>query len=309
MPWSPAPEARITTPSTKPDVREAGDEERLERGPAGGLLAAPVADEQVGAPAHHLPADEGQDEVGGLDDEEHGGEEQRDGGGEDAVAVVVAQVPAGERLHRPADDGDDGGDEGGQRAVCEQQGNLERPPRGPGACAPSGRCSSRRRRHQAGQGGRERGEREADGDQRAPPRCHGGQGTAPRPRRGQAGARRGAPRQGSSARFRGQWGRLGRLGLVGRRAGCCAAEVDVAAEPEDGQHHGERDADLGGGDGDDEQGQDVPGLQGRRRRPGGHRARTLAALRISSTPMRTSTALRRARRRRCPRPASTAARQ
>ena len=70
-------------------------------------------------------------------------------------------------------------------------------------------------------------------------------------------------------------------------------EVDVLAVAVEQQDDGEPDADLGGGDGDDEQGEDLPGdgVVGRRRSA---TRLMLTALRISSIDISTSTPLRRA---------------
>ncbi len=58
------------------DVAELGDEEGLEGGGAGRLGLPVVADEEVRADAHDLPADQQHHQVAGVDDEQHGGGEQ-----------------------------------------------------------------------------------------------------------------------------------------------------------------------------------------------------------------------------------------
>ena len=80
------------------DVGDPRHDERLVGRPAGLGTLAVVADEQPRAPAHDLPADEHEHEVGGLHEQQHAAREERDGGGELAVAGVVAQVPRGEDL-------------------------------------------------------------------------------------------------------------------------------------------------------------------------------------------------------------------
>ena len=58
-----------TTAEQHAEVADPGHEEGLDRGGAGRRPLAVVADEQVGAGAHDLPADQEQDEVVGVDDE------------------------------------------------------------------------------------------------------------------------------------------------------------------------------------------------------------------------------------------------
>ncbi len=58
------------------DVAELGDEEGLERGGAGRFGLPVVADQEVRADAHDLPADQQHHQVAGVDDEQHGGGEQ-----------------------------------------------------------------------------------------------------------------------------------------------------------------------------------------------------------------------------------------
>ena len=64
-----------------------------------------MADEQVGTPAHDLPADEGEHQITGENHQEHGRQEQGDRSDEDPNAVVLMQVPGGEELNRQPDDG------------------------------------------------------------------------------------------------------------------------------------------------------------------------------------------------------------
>ena len=82
------------------DVAELGDQERLDRGRAGGLGLPVVADQEVRADAHDLPADQQHHQVAGVDDEQHRGGEQGDQGGVRGVARVVAQVGGRSRSAR-----------------------------------------------------------------------------------------------------------------------------------------------------------------------------------------------------------------
>jgi hypothetical protein len=74
------------------DVADAGHQERLHRGGRRLRQPAVVADQQVRADAHDLPADQQHDEVAGDHDQQHGGREQTDLGGVRAVPVVVGEV-------------------------------------------------------------------------------------------------------------------------------------------------------------------------------------------------------------------------
>ena len=70
-------------------------------------------------------------------------------------------------------------------------------------------------------------------------------------------------------------------------------ESDAAPVPVDEEHHRQADADLGRGDGDDEQGEDLPFTSLPLQRPNAMRL-MLTEFRISSIDMSTSTAFLRA---------------
>ena len=71
------------------DVAEPGDQEGLD-GAASRVRQLPVvADQEVGADAHHLPADQQHEQVVGEDDEQHRGGEQRHERGVRRVARVA----------------------------------------------------------------------------------------------------------------------------------------------------------------------------------------------------------------------------
>ena len=106
----------------QPDVGDPRDHEGRVGGPPRPLATRPVTDEQVGAPAHDLPADDREEQVGGEDDEHHRGAEERDGRVEGAAPVVVGEVPRGIGLHERGDEGDDEHEEGARR----RQGQTER---------------------------------------------------------------------------------------------------------------------------------------------------------------------------------------
>ena len=80
----------ITMPIRKNDVARLGDPEGLHRRARRLGPRVPVADQEVGAEAHQLPADEELDEVGGEHDPHHREREQR------LVGVVAAE--GGRRL-------------------------------------------------------------------------------------------------------------------------------------------------------------------------------------------------------------------
>ena len=82
------------------DVADAHGEERLERGPAVGLLLPPVPDEHERAEAHDLPAEDQLHHVLGEDHGEHAGGEQREGGEEVGVAAIAAHVLEASRSAR-----------------------------------------------------------------------------------------------------------------------------------------------------------------------------------------------------------------
>src|SRR3954447_1678981 len=65
--------------------------------------------------------------------------------------------------------------------------------------------------------------------------------------------------RGGPRRSRGRLGRRHDVARLGQVAG--TAQVDVPAPPEQQQHDGERHAHLGGRDRDDEEGEDLPGVQ------------------------------------------------
>jgi hypothetical protein len=96
------------------DVADPGHDEGLHRG--GGRLRqrAVVADQQVRADAHDLPADQQQDEVAGDHDQQHGGGEEAHLGGVRRVAVVVVQVGDRVDLHGERDHADREGDQDGR---------------------------------------------------------------------------------------------------------------------------------------------------------------------------------------------------
>ena len=218
----------------EPDVGEPGHEEGLVRGAARGVLARPVADEEVGAPAHDLPADDGEHEVAGVHDEEHRGGEERDGRGEDRVAVVGLEVPGRVDLHAKGDERDDGR-HGPARRVGEQlerhlqptgfEGGPEGHERGGPGCRPAHRCE------QEGQG---RGaDRDAAGDPVVPTDGEPGEGGQRRDEHDQPRAHGASP-----------------LG---------SARSMLAAVPEGREHDRERHDDLGRGDRDDEERQHAAG--------------------------------------------------
>ena len=68
------------------------------------LLLPVVADQEVGADAHHLPADQQHEQVVGEDDEQHRGGEQRDERGVRRVARVALEVGGRVDLHGQRDD-------------------------------------------------------------------------------------------------------------------------------------------------------------------------------------------------------------
>jgi hypothetical protein len=83
----------------KADVAEPGHQERLDRGARIAAILPPVADEEVGAQAHDLPAHVEDEEVARVDHEEHGAGEQADEGAVGGVAGVVFQVADRIDLH------------------------------------------------------------------------------------------------------------------------------------------------------------------------------------------------------------------
>ena len=99
----------------QPDVGDPGDEEGGVRCAPGLGTTGPVPDEQPRAPAHDLPADDGEQQVGGEDDEDHRRAEERHGRVEAAAPVVVGEVPRGVDLHERGDEGDDEDEEGARR--------------------------------------------------------------------------------------------------------------------------------------------------------------------------------------------------
>ena len=139
-----------------------------------------------------------------MDHEQHPGTEERDRGREDAVAVVVPQVPRGEGLHRPPDDGDDGRDERRLGTGLQQQRHLQ--PAGLQRRQDAAGLHAGRTAH-----GDEAGQRDHDGGDGGSHSDHAGwgrlagRGAGRRPRPGQAGAPRGARRQDSSGRARTVW--------------------------------------------------------------------------------------------------------
>lgn len=106
------------------DVAEFGDQEGLDRGGAGLGGLPVVADQEVRADAHDLPADQEHDQVAGVDDEQHRGGEEGDESGVRGVARVVAQVSRRVDLHAGGDDADEYGDEGGE--AVDVQGEFDR---------------------------------------------------------------------------------------------------------------------------------------------------------------------------------------
>ena len=106
------------------DVAELGDQERLEGGGAGLRGLPVVADQEVRADAHDLPADQQHHQVAGVDDEQHRGGEEGDERGVRGVARVVAQIAGRVDLHAGGDDADQDGDEGGE--AVDVQGEVDR---------------------------------------------------------------------------------------------------------------------------------------------------------------------------------------
>lgn len=96
------------------DVAELGDQEGLEGGCSGLGCLPVVADEEVRADAHDLPADQEHHQVAGVDDQEHRGGEEGDEGRVGGVAGVVAEVGGGVELYAGGDDGDEDGDQNGE---------------------------------------------------------------------------------------------------------------------------------------------------------------------------------------------------
>ena len=286
----PAPTARITRPTTNADVGDPGDEEGLEGGRRAASRRAVVADEQVRAPAHDLPADQREHEVVGLDDEQHRGGEERDGGGERRRS---GGRRAGTRPSRPA-----------PRARRRRR-RRRRPPRA--------RSASRCKRHLAA---RPTGSGPNVGTTSERPAVSANwntDSTKASAAAATATSRRRTPRRRRSSRpasatrapasSTSSWTTSScvedghRFALVRRPARSAAAALTGRCCPWSGtgQDHGQGDADLGGGDGDDEQRQRLAGVE--RCAVGGDPSRDeerLAALSISSTPISTSTALRRA---------------
>ncbi|UIJ36076.1 hypothetical protein [Allobranchiibius sp. GilTou73] len=118
---------------------------------------AVVADEQVGAPAHQLPADDGEQHVVGQHHQLHGGGEEAHGGGEPGVPRVLAQIPAGDQLDDERDQRDGDGEQHGEPVDAEPHRRLQHPPQrqcADGAAGPLGRAAQllhhqRRSRDQA----------------------------------------------------------------------------------------------------------------------------------------------------------------
>ena len=112
------------------DVAELGDQEGLDGGGAGLGRLPVVADQEVRADAHDLPADQQHHQVAGVDDEQHRGGEQGDESGVRGVARVVAQIARRVDLHAGGDDADEYGDEGGEAVDVQAQLDGDRAGRG-----------------------------------------------------------------------------------------------------------------------------------------------------------------------------------
>jgi hypothetical protein len=113
-PKRPGADPEREDPEHEADVAEPRGEERLDGGGSGVLVFPVVPDEQVGADAHDLPADEQHEQVGGEDDDEHRGGEQGDDRGVRRVARVALHVADGVELDEHRDDGHHQRDRRGQ---------------------------------------------------------------------------------------------------------------------------------------------------------------------------------------------------
>ena len=102
-PVGPEPLAEHQDREQQPQVGGPGDQERL-HGPGARVGELPVVrDQEVGAGAHQLPADEQHPQVVGGHDGDHRAGEQRHQRGVRRVARVAGEVPQGVHLHQERD--------------------------------------------------------------------------------------------------------------------------------------------------------------------------------------------------------------
>ena len=139
------------------EVADPVDDERLLRGVHRHLGRAVVADEQVAAQAHALPAEEQQHEVVGHHQRRHREDEQRDPGEEAGVARIPLHVAHGVDGDQRADAGDDEEHHAGE--VVDRVGEAHRqvaalepgPQRGEARAALGQACRAQQREDEAQQ--------------------------------------------------------------------------------------------------------------------------------------------------------------
>ncbi len=107
------------------DVAQAGHEERLHRGARIAPVFPPVADEEVGAQAHDLPAHVEDQEVARVDDQQHGAGEQADERAVGGVAGVGFEVADRVDLYGQGHHGHQDAEDAGQGVGLEGQGDRD----------------------------------------------------------------------------------------------------------------------------------------------------------------------------------------
>ena len=115
----------------KAEIADPVDDERLLAGVSVDLVVEPEADQQVGAEAHALPADEHHREAGPEHQHQHEHHEEIQVGEVPGVTRILLHVPDAEQMNQASHPGHDQQHDRGELVHLKRHVDLERPDREP----------------------------------------------------------------------------------------------------------------------------------------------------------------------------------